>query len=180
MKEYTFENIKTLKLLKIKVVTLSDRASRGEYEDISGPTIIKFLEEYFTEKKWKFEIDYNVIPDDANLLRKIIIDTKNNDFDFIFTTGSTGISPRDIVPETVKPLVEKEIPGIMELIRVKYGMKIPNAVLSRGIAGIIGQAQIYTLPGSVKAVKDYMTEILKTAEHLIYMFYGIDVHKKHR
>lgn len=179
MQKYTLDNIKNLKVVKAKIITLSDRASRGEYDDLSGPLILKNLESYFVEKKWTFEIDRDIIPDEANLLKEKIIISVNSGNDFIFTTGSTGVSPRDIAPDVVKPLLEKEIPGIMEMIRVKYGMKIPNAVLSRGVAGVIGQTQIYTLPGSVNAVKDYMVEILKTLEHLIFMLHGIDAHKKH-
>ena len=97
----------------------------------------------------------------------------------MFTTGGTGIGPRDFTPEVAKKLIEKEIPGIMENIRIKYGQLVPNALLSRGVAGIMGQTQLYCLPGSVKAVKEYMVEILKTLEHLIFMLYGIDTHKKH-
>jgi molybdopterin adenylyltransferase len=80
----------------------------------------------------------------------------------------------------VRPLLTKEIPGIMEQIRVKYGTKNPKALLSRGIAGTIGNTLIYTLPGSVKAVHEYMAEIVKTLEHTFYMLYGIDTHKGNR
>jgi len=96
--------------------------------------------------------------------------------DLIITTGGTGIGPRDITPEVVKPLLTKEIPGIMEQIRVKYGTKNPRALLSRGVAGAMGNTLIYTLPGSVKAVHEYMAEIVKTMEHTFYMLYGIDKH----
>jgi molybdenum cofactor synthesis domain-containing protein len=117
-----------------------------------------------------------VIPDEVGDLRHRLFKAKADKADIVFTTGSTGIGPRDIAPDVVKPMLDKEIPGIMELIRVKYGMNLPNAVLSRGVAGIMGTAQIYTLPGSMKAVKDYLSEILKTMEHLIFMFHGIDSH----
>jgi molybdopterin biosynthesis enzyme MoaB len=73
-------------------------------------------------------------------------------------------------------MLEKEIPGIMEQIRMKYGAEKPNALLSRGVAGTIGNSIVYTLPGSVKAVNEYMTEILKTYEHLVYMIHGLDTH----
>ena len=104
--------------------------------------------------------------------------TRSDDeiFDVVITTGGTGIGPRDITIETVRPLLDKEIPGIMEMIRIKYGQEKPNALLSRGIAGVMGQTLVYTLPGSVKAVDEYMTEILKTLQHLIYMLHGVDVH----
>ncbi len=176
--KYTFENIKQEKKLKLCVITLSDRAFKGIYEDTSGIEIKTRLENYFSEKGWNYEISYEIIPDEKKRLTKKLLEAGNQKTDIIFTTGSTGIGERDIVPEVVKPLLDKEIPGIMELIRVKYGLKIPNAVLSRGVAGIVGQAQIYTLPGSLKAVKDYMNEILKTLEHLIYMYYSIDTHKR--
>jgi molybdenum cofactor synthesis domain-containing protein len=94
----------------------------------------------------------------------------------IVTTGGTGLGPRDITTETVTPLLSKEIPGIMEFIRIKYGTEMPAALLSRGIAGITGKSLIYTLPGSVRAVEEYMTEILKTLRHTIYMQYGVDKH----
>ena len=73
-------------------------------------------------------------------------------------------------------MLDKEIPGIMELIRMKYGMLKPNALLSLGIAGVMDDSLVYTLPGSVKAVEEYMTEILKTLQHLIFMLHGIDSH----
>lgn len=76
----------------------------------------------------------------------------------------------------IKPMLQKEIPGIMELIRMKYGAEKPNALISRGVAGVIGNTLIYTLPGSVKAVEEYMTEITKTIRHSIFMLHGLDVH----
>ena len=100
-------------------------------------------------------------------------------YNIIITTGGTGIGPRDITIETVAPLLTKEIPGIMEYIRIRYGTEKPNALLSRGVAGIIGKSLIYTLPGSVRAVEEYLTEILKSLKHTIYMQYGIDSHEHH-
>jgi molybdopterin biosynthesis enzyme MoaB len=73
-------------------------------------------------------------------------------------------------------LLDKEIPGIMESIRMKYAAEKPNALLSRGVAGVMGTTLVYTLPGSVKAVNEYMEEILKTLRHLFYMLYGLDAH----
>jgi molybdopterin adenylyltransferase len=73
-------------------------------------------------------------------------------------------------------MIDKEIPGIMELIRYKYGMEHPNALLSRGVAGLIGKSLIYTLPGSVKAVNEYLTEITRTMEHSLRMVNDVDFH----
>ncbi len=176
----TKEEFKGNRELKIKVITLSDRASRGEYADLSGPEIVQSLDTYFKEKVWAFTIDSLIIPDDASLLGKNLLKAKEDKMDIVFTTGGTGIGPRDFTPEVMKKVLDKEIPGIMENIRLKFGQKIPNALLSRGVAGVMGESQVYSLPGSVKAVREYMGEILKTLEHLIFMLHGIDTHKKHK
>lgn len=164
------------RVFRIQVVTLSDRASKGEYEDRSGPRVVKLLNEYFDKRPRNIEIETTVIPDDAGELSIILEKAAYEEIDVLITTGGTGVGPRDITVETVKPMLDKEIPGIMEMIRVKYGANKPNALLSRGVAGIISETLVYTLPGSVKAVNEYMEEILKTLEHLIYMRHGLDVH----
>lgn len=164
---------------EVLIITLSDRAFNGEYEDLSGPGIKLFLEDYFRDQKLICNITITVIPDDAERLSEVLR-TAGNICNLIFTTGGTGIGPRDITVETVKPLLSKEIPGIMEFIRIKYGTDKPNALLSRGVAGIIGNALIYTLPGSVRAVEEYMTEICKSLMHAIMMQYGIDTHSRHQ
>lgn len=164
---------------KALVVTLSDRAYRGEYEDLSGPRVKVRLAEFFSSGGWKCKISLTLIPDDSLILHKLLKGA-GDDFNVIITTGGTGLGPRDITVETVKPLLIKEIPGIMEFIRIRYGTENPDALLSRGVAGIIGKSVIYTLPGSVKAVDEYMDEILKTLKHTIYMQYGIDTHSKNQ
>jgi molybdenum cofactor synthesis domain-containing protein len=162
---------------EILVITLSDRAYRGEYEDLSGPKVREILTEYFSAINWKYTINMKLIPDEAEILREILTGATGI-YNLIITTGGTGIGPRDITVETVVPLLTKEIPGVMEFIRVKYGAEKPNALLSRGVAGIAGKSLIYSLPGSVKAVEEYMTEILRTLKHTVYMQYGIDSHQK--
>lgn len=164
------------KVLKIKIITLSDRASQGIYEDLSGPAIEKKTAAFLKEKHRHFHFDKVVIPDDPQKLKDIINQAVNDDFDILLTTGGTGIGPRDFTPDVVQPLLDKEITGIMELIRVKYGMNKPNALISRSVAGTIDKTLIYTLPGSKKAVHEYLTEILPTVEHSLYMLHGMDFH----
>ncbi len=164
------------RILRFHIITLSDRASKGQYEDRSGPRIVEILNRHFEGKPRKIEVNHAVIPDDASSLKVLIERTVYDEVDVIITTGGTGIGPRDITVETVEPMLDKEIPGIMEMIRVKYGAEKPNALLSRGVAGLMAGTLIYTLPGSVRAVNEYMEEILKTLEHLIYMRHGLDVH----
>ncbi len=160
------------------VITLSDRAFAGDYKDLSGPAVKELLDNYFSDIGWKMESKVEVIPDDVAILRQLINESSQT-YNVIITTGGTGIGPRDYTVDVVTELLDMKIPGIMELIRVKYGMEKPNALLSRSVAGIKDRSLVYTLPGSLKSVNEYMGEILKTLQHAIYMQYGIDVHSKH-
>jgi molybdopterin adenylyltransferase len=157
------------------VITLSDRASRGEYSDRSGPQVADRVAAEMKAIGWASEEELCLIPDDASMLASIISDASHS-YNLIITTGGTGIGPRDITVNVVKPHLKLEIPGIMEMIRVKYGMDKSTALLSRGVAGITGNALIFTLPGSVKAVNEYLDVIMPLLEHTVYMQYGIDVH----
>jgi len=163
------------KIFKVHIITLSDRASQGVYEDLSGKRIAEITETFFVEKKRQIEIQKTLIPDDAVFLEQLLKDSVGK-YDIIITTGGTGIGPRDFTPDVVKPMLEKEIPGIMDMIRLKYGMQKPNALVSRSVAGVIGKTLIFTLPGSVKAVEEYMGEITNMLEHLIYMLHSLDFH----
>jgi molybdenum cofactor synthesis domain-containing protein len=164
------------KVYSALVITLSDRAYAGEYEDRSGPRLSHLLTTFFKDHKWLHDIENVVIPDDEQALSALLLDAVEQGLDFIFTTGGTGIGPRDISPEVIQSVIEKEIPGIMEMIRMKYGMEKPNALLSRGIAGTAGKTLLFALPGSVKAVNEYMDEITKSLKHMIYMLHGLDSH----
>ncbi len=161
--------------LTFKIITLSDRAHAGEYEDRSGPKIREVLEASLADKRWHPEIDQTILPDEPDKLRAELTEALDAGTDVIFTTGGTGVGPRDITPDVVTGLCDKLIPGIMDHIRLKFADK-PNALLSRSVAGVAGRTLIYTLPGSVRAVQEYMQEILKTLEHLILTLHGLDDH----
>jgi len=165
------------RMLRIIIVTLSDRAFAGEYEDRSGPWANELLEAFFSGKRWHVQLENVLLPDDPAPLSSLLADAIAGGVDAIFTLGGTGIGPRDIAPETVAPFFDKAIPGIMEAIRAKYGAGHPAALLSRSVAGVAGKCQLYTLPGSVRAVEEYLSEILKTFEHALFMLHGIDVHR---
>jgi molybdopterin adenylyltransferase len=164
------------KLYIIHIITLSDRASRGEYEDRSGPLIKDLFENFFSIINRQSSIVNSLIPDDPQMLEMLLTDSKEKKTDLIFTTGGTGIGPKDITPDVVKHLLDKEIPGIMEMIRMKYGAEKPNALLSRGVAGVMGHSLVFTLPGSTKAAKEYLEEIFKGLMHMVYMLHGLDMH----
>lgn len=163
------------KVVKALIITLSDRASRGQYKDVSGPLLADRLQKYIKESGWDFEARLQIIPDEIELLQNLL-QNESDKFDMVFTTGSTGIGPRDIAPEAVRPLLDKEITGIMELIRVKYGMEKHNALLSRSIAGVIKKTLVYCLPGSPRAIEEYTGEIFKTLQHSLLMLNSIDKH----
>jgi len=164
------------KVIRVHIITLSDRASRGIYEDKSGPLLKKLSEDFFVGIGRQVVIENSVIPDEEAQLKALLQRSIENNDDIVFTTGGTGIGSRDITPDVVKTLLDKEIPGIMEMIRVKYGLQFPNALVSRSIAGVAVKTLIYALPGNPKAVKEYSDEIFKTVEHSFRMLYNIDEH----
>ena len=177
------------------IITLSDRAFHGEYEDKSGPRIKELLENLFSSPHSAVDSPQSLslvphpssyvsrltshatlIPDDPEQLMNLLSWSISEGHDFIFTTGGTGIGSRDFTPDVVKPMLDKEIPGIMEMIRIKYGTQKYQALLSRSIAGVTGNSLIFTLPGSVKAVNEYMEEITTSLMHMVYMLHGLDAH----
>ena len=159
-------------------MTLSDRATAGVYEDRSGPRAVELVESFFADKRWRLAIEGALIPDDADQLRDIIESARHQGPDIILTLGSTGVGPRDIAPDVIAASCDKLIPGITEHIRAKFGADKPAARLSRSVAGVIGTTQVYTLPGSVRAVQEYLGEILPTVEHILFMLHGIDMHEQ--
>ncbi len=162
--------------LSFYIITLSDRAHQGVYEDKSGPAAQRILSEFLAGKRWHARLETIILPDDAARLDESLLAAKEAGGDVIITTGSTGVGPRDIAPETVTRRLDKLIPGVMEAIRIKCGAENPNALLTRSVAGVWGRSLVYVLPGSSKAVAEYLQEIIKTLEHLILMIHGIDAH----
>ena len=158
------------------IITVSDRASRGVYEDRGGPRVRELVEQFMQGKRWHLRIEQAVVPDDPQRIEAELKRAQAAPADLVITTGGTGIGPHDITPEVVVMRCSKLIPGVMEQIRAKTGATNPHALLSRGVAGVMGHGLIYTLPGSVRAVDEYMEEIFKTVEHLVLMLHGIDAH----
>jgi molybdopterin adenylyltransferase len=160
----------------LKVITLSDRASKGIYEDRSGPMIAEEMKHWFGANKLRHSISSVILPDDREAFSRELKDAIKRGIDLVFTTGSTGLGSRDIAPDVAGEHMERQIPGIMELIRVKHGMVNPNAALSRSIAGQAGKTLIFVLPGSTRAIREYMEEIGKSLRHMILMVNDIDSH----
>lgn len=143
------------------IITASDRSFRGEREDLSGPKI----EEIIMAQGYYVVSRVLLSDDEEGIYRELVKLTDENSPDVIFTTGGTGFSPRDHMPEATKRAADKDAPGIAEAIRA-YSLKItPNAMLSRGVSVIRGKTLIINLPGSPKAVSECLEYILPSLEH---------------
>ncbi len=148
-------------LLKAAVVVCSDTVSKGEKEDTAGKAIILKLETFGIET-----ITYDVMADDFNLIQEKTKLLCNEHHQLLIFTGGTGLSPRDVTPDAVEPLIEKTIAGIMETAR-RYGQeRMPYAMLSRGVAGFVGDTLVLTLPGSQKGAEETMDAIFPQVLHL--------------
>jgi molybdenum cofactor synthesis domain-containing protein len=162
--------------LRILVITLSDRASAGVYEDKSGPKLRGHVEAHFNGTGIAIEVDSLLLPDDAEGLRERLIEAREGGVHAVFTTGGTGLGPRDNTPDVVLALADKVIPGIMDLVRVKYGADKPCALISRSVAAVLNAMVVYAIPGSSKAVDEYLGEVLKSFDHVICTVHGLEVH----
>lgn len=146
---------------RVGIITVSDRASKGEYEDKSGPVIKELVEAAGMEV-----VDYIIVPDEkSQIAKKLLHFSDQRQVDLVFTTGGTGFSKRDVTPEATKQVVEREVPGIGEALR-SYSLTITTkAMLSRQTAGIRGNTLIINLPGSPKACKENIEYILTPLKH---------------
>ncbi|MBI5568078.1 MAG: molybdopterin adenylyltransferase [Chloroflexi bacterium] len=149
---------------RVGILTISDRSSRGERPDASGPLIHAFVIEKLA---WIVAVD-QIVPDDRSLIRATLIawcdDLKLN---LILTTGGTGFAPRDITPEATRDVIEREAPGLAEAMRADSLQKTPHALLSRAVCGLRGCTLIVNLPGSPKAVRENLAAILPAIPHAI-------------
>lgn len=149
------------------VITLSDRCSRGETVDESGPALVEEL------SLLGVEVSHRLLPDDSALLAKVMMQAcDDKTADLILTTGGTGLSPRDITPETTLRCIEREVPGIAEEIRRVSLLKTPHAILSRAIAGVRGRTLIVNLPGSKKGATECFAVLRSVLPHALEVLTG--------
>lgn len=150
------------------VITVSDKGSRGEREDLSGRDVIRMLADL------SIRVDaYEIIPDEKEAIRdKIREYADRKHLDLVVTTGGTGVSPRDVTPDATLEILEKELPGMAEAMRRKSMEKTPHAMISRAVAGIRGQCLIINLPGSPKGARENLEVILPALQHAIEKIKG--------
>jgi molybdopterin adenylyltransferase len=150
------------------VLTISDRGSRGERDDLSGPAVQDML------RNAGFTIaHYGVLPDDGPLIQERLRSLADDScMDLIVTTGGTGLTPRDVTPEATLAVIEREVPGIAEAMRFSSLAKTPHAMLSRAVAGTRGRTLIINLPGSLRGARENLQVVLPALDHALEKIKG--------
>ena len=155
-------------MIKVGILTISDKRARGEREDQSGKLIEEIVKKIEGEVKY-----YQIIPDEKDIIQDELIKAVDGlHLDLILTTGGTGLGKRDVTPEATLAVIEKEVPGISEIIRSESFKQTNRAILSRGVAGIRKESLIINLPGSPKGVKESLEIILDALPHGIEIIKG--------
>lgn len=149
------------------VITVSDRASQGVYEDKSGPVLVSFLEECGFVCAWT-----RVVPDEHEVIEGTLREAIADDVALVLTTGGTGFSPRDVTPEATCAVCERMAPGIPEAMRAASMAVTPRACLSREVAGIAGRTLIVNLPGSPKAALENLSAVIDAIPHGLEVLRG--------
>lgn len=150
-------------MIRAAVLTISDRSSRGEREDLSGPALV----EAAIRQQWSV-VRVGIIPDDREQISATLIEwCQDGEIDLILTTGGTGFAPRDVTPEATLDVIQRLTPGLCEAMRVDSLKVTPHAMLSRAVAGIRNTTLIVNLPGSPKAAVENLAVILPVLPHAV-------------
>ena len=155
-------------MIKVGVITISDKGSRGEREDLSVEEIKKLI------PRLSGQISaYTIVPDEESIIIETLIAYADKEkLDLILTSGGTGLSPRDVTPEATQRVIEREVPGMAEAMRVESLKKTPLAMLSRGVVGTRGRSLIINLPGSPRAVRESLSTVLPAIPHALEKLHG--------
>jgi molybdopterin adenylyltransferase len=152
-------------IIRFGILTLSDRSSRGERADSSGPALARLIE----AEGWPIA-KRSLLPDDESAIRQILSEwADSGEVDVILTTGGTGFSPRDVTPEATRAIIDREAPGLAEAMRAASLKITPHAMLSRVVTGIRKQALIINLPGSPKGAVENLQVILPVLPHAVQL-----------
>jgi molybdopterin adenylyltransferase len=159
---------------RAKILVLSDLATRGEREDRSGPAVREILEAH----GWRVTA-FEVLPDELDQIRnRLEAWTDSEDCEAVFTSGGTGIGPRDVTPEATRSVIETEVPGLAELMRAEGTRSTPLAALSRAVAGVRKGKLIVNLPGSPRGARESLESIIKVLPHAIDQIQGHTGHSE--
>jgi molybdopterin adenylyltransferase len=155
-------------LISAGVITVSDKGSRGEREDKSGLEIVNALESVGIHVCYTL-----IIPDEVPLITQALKECADSkQLDLIFTTGGTGVSPRDVTPDATLQVIDKEVPGMAEAMRRESAAITPHAMISRAVAGIRGRSLIINLPGSPRGVRENLAVVLPALRHAVEKIKG--------
>ncbi|TCZ76395.1 MogA/MoaB family molybdenum cofactor biosynthesis protein [Paenibacillus albiflavus] len=154
---------------KVAILTVSDRGSRGEREDTSAQVIRELVEEELMGDI----IEYRIVPDETDEIMAALIEMSDYfEADMIITTGGTGLGPRDVTPEATLAVIERDVPGMAEAMRMRTMEKSPRSILSRAVVGIRGRTLIVNLPGSPKGVMENLAAIMDVIPHALQILTG--------
>jgi molybdopterin adenylyltransferase len=154
------------------VLTVSDRCSRGEYEDVGGPLVGELLEAAGARI-----VARDLVPDEQGLIEDALVRLAGDPgVDLVVTTGGTGLSPRDVTPEATRAVIDREVPGLAEVMRARGAQVTPMAALSRQVCGLRAGTLIVNLPGSPKAIREGLDAIAPVLEHAVRIARGEVVH----
>jgi molybdenum cofactor synthesis domain-containing protein len=154
-------------MIRVGIITVSDRSSRGEREDLSGPEIRRWAERMGHSVEAE-----SIVPDERERIQAELIAYASRGIDLILTTGGTGFAPRDVTPEATLAVIDRAAPGFAEAMRHRSLAITPHAMLSRAVAGIRGASMIVNLPGSPKAVRENLEVIEKAVPHAVELLRG--------
>jgi molybdopterin adenylyltransferase len=158
-------------MFTVGILTMSDKGSRGERVDVSGNQVMRDI---VTSSMDCRVVKYEMIPDERDIIaRTLAAWADEGTVDVILTTGGTGLTPRDVTPEATLSVIDKEVPGIPEAVRIGTLSKTPMAMLSRAIAGVRKKTLIINMPGSPKAVREYLDILVPAIPHAVQMINGV-------
>ncbi len=153
--------------IRFGILTLSDRSSRGERADFSGPALANLIQ----AEGW-FVVRHEVLPDDESAIRELLTSwADSRELDVILTTGGTGFAPRDVTPEATRAVIERDSPGLAEAMRAASLKVTPHAMLSRIVTGIRGKTLIINLPGSPKGAVENLQVIIPVLPHAVQLLH---------
>lgn len=156
------------RLFRVAIVTVSDRAARGERDDQSGPALV-----HLVEQRLGSVVESAIVPDERPAIQAQVVRLVDaQGVDLVLTTGGTGVSPRDITPEATREVIEREVPGVAELMRLEGSRRTPLAMISRAICGIRGRSVILNLPGSPKGAVESLEAVMPLLPHLVQKVQG--------
>jgi molybdopterin adenylyltransferase len=161
--------------LRFGILTVSDRSSKGEREDLSGPALTDLVR----SEGWHV-LRSAIVPDDRDIIRETLSNwADSGELDVLLTTGGTGFAPRDVTPEATRMVIEREAPGLAEAMRIESMKKTPHAMLSRSVAGIRGRVIIINFPGNPTGAVENMHVVIPVLVHAVELLHELHDAEKH-